>query len=111
MQLTVVSWNMRQPAHSMMGLQFGADAAWNDTFWNSDRMGVLLKDSLAETDPAKRHEMHCEMQKLVSTQSGIIIPYHTNILDANNPKVKGFSNVPLGQFGGNGWAEFIWKEA
>jgi len=51
------------------------------------------------------------MQKLVSTESGIIIPYHTNILDANNPKVKGFSNVPLGQFGGNGWAEHIWKEA
>ncbi|HIA42092.1 MAG TPA: hypothetical protein EYN87_08400 [Gammaproteobacteria bacterium] len=80
--------------------------------WQLERhLLELLKDSLAETDAAKRHEMHCEMQKLVSTQSGIIIPYHTNILDANNPKIKGFSNVPLGQFGGNGWAEHIWKEA
>jgi len=55
--------------------------------------------------------MHCEMQKLVSTESGIVIPYHTNILDAHSPKVHGFSNCPLGQFGGNGWAEHIWKEA
>ncbi len=107
--LNVVTWNMRPTANSMMGIQFGPNGNWNDTFWNSDRMGELLKDSLAETDPTKRHEMHCEMQKLVSTQSGIIIPAHTNVLDAHNPKVQGFSNVPLGQFGGNGWAEHIWK--
>ena len=74
-------------------------------------MGELLKDSLAETDAAKRHEMHCEMQKLVSTQRGIIIPYHTNVLDAHNSKNQGFSNCHLGPFRGNGWAEHIWREA
>ena len=109
--LNVVAWNMRPTANSMMGIQFGPNGNWNDTYWNSDRMGELLKGSLAETDAAKRHEMHCEMQKLVSTESGIIIPAHTNVLDAHNSKVQGFSNVPLGQFGGNGWAEHIWKEA
>jgi len=51
------------------------------------------------------------MQKLVSTRSGIIIPYHTNVLDGHNSKIHGFSNCPLGAFGGNGWAEFAWKEA
>ena len=109
--LNVVTWNMRPTANAMMSIQFGPNGNWNDTFWNSDRMGQLLKDSLAETDAGKRHEMHCEMQKLVSTESGIVIPYHTNILDAHSPKVHGFSNCPLGQFGGNGWAEHIWKEA
>ena len=109
--LNVVMWNMRPTANSMMSIAFGPNGNWNDTYWNSDRMGVLLKDSLAETDAAKRHEMHCEMQKLISTESGIIIPYHTNVLDAHNPKIHGFSNCPLGQFGGNGWAEHIWKEA
>ena len=109
--LNVVSWNMRPTANAMMAIQFGPNGNWNDTFWNNDRMGQLLKDSLAETDPVKRHEMHCEMQKLVSTQSGIIIPYHTNVLDAHNSKIHGFSNCPLGAFGGNGWAEHIWREA
>ena len=109
--LNVVSWNMRPTANAMMALQFGPNGNWNDTYWNSDRMGQLLKDSLAETDPVKRHELHCEMQKLVSTQSGIIIPYHTNVLDGHNSKIHGFSNCPLGAFGGNGWAEHIWREA
>ena len=109
--LNVVSWNMRPTANAMMAIQFGPNGNWNDTFWNNDRMGQLLKDSLAETDPVKRHEMHCEMQKLVSTQSGIIIPYHTNVLDGHNSKIHGFSNCPLGAFGGNGWAEHIWREA
>ena len=63
--LNVVTWNMRPTANAMMGIQFGPNGNWNDTYWNSDRMGALLKDSLAETDAAKRHEMHCEMQKLV----------------------------------------------
>ena len=107
--LNVVTWNMRPTANSMMAIQFAPNGNWNDTYWNSDRMGVLLKDSLAETDPGKRHEMHCEMQKLVSTQSGMVIPAHTNIIDGHNSQVQGFSNCPLGQFGGNGWAEFIWK--
>ena len=109
--LNVVTWNMRPTANSMMAIQFAPNGNWNDTFWNDDRMGTLLKSSLAETDAAKRHEMHCEMQKLVSTKSGMVIPAHTNILDAHNPKIHGFSNCPLGQFGGNGWAEFIWKDA
>jgi len=109
--LNVVSWLQRPTANMMMAIQFGPHGNWNDTYWHSDRMGELLKDSLAETDPGKRHEMHCEMQKLVSTESGIIIPYHTNIIDGHDSKIKGFSNCPLGNFGGNGWAEHIWREA
>ena len=109
--LNVVTWNMRPTANAMMSIQFGPGGNWNDTFWNSERMGELLKMSLAETDPAKRHEMHCEMQTLVHNDAGMVIPYHTNVLDAKSTKVHGFSNVPLGQLGGNGWAEFIWKDA
>ncbi|MBO68577.1 MAG: hypothetical protein CL398_09725 [Acidiferrobacteraceae bacterium] len=109
--LNVVTWNMRPTANAMMSIQFGPGGNWNDTFWNSDRMGELLKMSLAETDPAKRHEMHCEMQTLVHNDAGMVIPYHTNVLDAVSSKMHGFSNVPLGQLGGNGWAEFAWKDA
>ena len=65
--LNVVSWLQRPTANMMMAIQFGPHGNWNDTYWHSDRMGELLKDSLKETDPGKRHEMHCEMQKLVST--------------------------------------------
>ena len=109
--LNVVSWNMRPTANAMMALQFAPGGAWNDTFWNNERLGDLLTLSLAETDPAKRHAMHCEMQTLVNTESGMVIPYHVNILDGVSDKIHGIKNVPLGALGAYTWPEFAWKTA
>jgi peptide/nickel transport system substrate-binding protein len=107
--LNVVTWNMRPTANAMMGIQFAPGGAWNDTFWNNERFGVLLKESLAETDQKKRHDMHCEMQTLVHNGSGMVIPYHTNILDGVSDKIHGIKNVPLGSLGAYTWPEFAWK--
>ncbi|MFT5505769.1 MAG: peptide/nickel transport system substrate-binding protein [Gammaproteobacteria bacterium] len=60
--VNVVTWNMRPTANAMLSIQFAPGAAWNDTFWNNERFGKLLSQSLAETDPVKRHDMYCEMQ-------------------------------------------------
>lgn len=109
--VNVVSWNMRPTANAMMAIQFAPGGAWNDTFWNNERFGELLKISLAETDPAKRHAMHCEMQTLVHEGSGMVIPYHVNVLDGVSDKVHGIKNVPLGSLGAYTWPEFAWKEA
>jgi len=106
--LNVVTWNMRPTANSQLGIQFGPGAAWNDTFWNNERMGKLLSMSLAETDPAKRHEMYCEMQTLVHNGSGMVIPAFSNINDGIANNVMGVPTVPLGQLGGCEWPEFVW---
>ena len=106
--LNVVTWNMRPTANSQMAIQFGPGAAWNDTFWNNERMGELLKLSLAETDPTKRHEMYCEMQTLIHNGSGMVIPAFTNINDAVSDKIMGMPSVPLGMLGACEWPEFIW---
>ena len=74
-------------------------------------MGELLKSSLSELDPDKRHAMYCEMQTLVHENSGMVIPAHVNILDGINDKVKGMPTVPLGQLGGCEWPEFAWMDA
>ena len=109
--LNVVSWNMRPTANAMLAIQFAPGAAWNDTFWNNDRMGELLKAQLAETDPEKRHAMLCEMQELVHNGSGMVIPAHVNILDGVSDKVKGIPNVPVGSMGAYEWVEFAWMDA
>jgi peptide/nickel transport system substrate-binding protein len=106
--LNVVSWNMRPTANSQLAIQFGPGAAWNDTFWNNERMGKLLAMSLAETDPARRHEMYCEMQTLVHNGSGMVIPAFSNINDGIANNIMGMPKVPLGQLGGCEWPEFIW---
>jgi len=108
--MNVTTWNMRPTATIMLDLAFAPDAPWNDTFWKNDRMGVLLKMVKGETDPAKKYEIQCEMQTLVHDESGMIIPAHTNIVDANSPKIKGIPKLPLGNLGGAEWPEFAWKE-
>ena len=107
----MVTWNMRPTANAQLALQFAPGGTWNDTFWNNDRFGDLLKLSLAETDPVKRHAMYCEMQTLVHNGSGMVIPYHVNSVDGVNDKVHGIPKQPLGWLGGCEWPEFAWIEA
>jgi len=109
--LNVVSWNMRPTANSQMAIQFGPGGNWNDTYWNNERMGELLTLSLAETDPDKRHAMHCEMQTLIHENSGMVIPAFSNINDGITNNIKGMPRVPLGQLGACEWPEFIWLES
>jgi peptide/nickel transport system substrate-binding protein len=106
--LNVVSWNMRPTANSQLAIQFAPGAAWNDTYWNNDRMGELLKLSLAETDPAKRHQYYCEMQTLVHNESGMVIPAFSNVNDGIANNVMGIPQVPTGQVGGSEWPEYVW---
>ena len=108
--INVVSWNMRPTANSMLSLAFGPNAAWNDSFWNNERMGELLTASRGETDPAKRHQMYCEMQTLVHENSGMVIHAHPNYLDGVSTKVHGMRRVPLGQLGAHEWPEFAWLD-
>jgi len=106
--LNVVTWNMRPTANAQMAIQFAPGGNWNDTFWNNDRMGELLSLSLAETDPAKRHMLFCEMQTLIHEGSGMVIPAFSNINDGISDNIMGMPTVPLGQCGAMEWPEFIW---
>ncbi len=106
--LNVVTWNMRPTANSQLAIQFGPGAKWNDTYWNNDRMGELLKASLSATDPAERHAMYCEMQTLVHEGSGMVIPAFSNINDGIAANIMGMPTVPLGQLGACEWPERIW---
>ena len=106
--LNVVYWNMRPTANSQLAIQFAPGAAWNDTYWNNPRMAELLKLSLAETDPDKRHAYYCEMQTLVHNESGMVISAFSNITDGIADSIQGMPKVPLGMLGGCEWPEFIW---
>ena len=109
--LNVVNWFMRPTANAALSIQFAPGGAWNDTYWNNDRFGELLKLSLAETNPDRRSAMYCEMQTLLHNGSGMVIPYHQNVIDGVNDKIHGIPNNPLGSLGGSEWPEFAWIEA
>lgn len=113
--LNVVSWNMRPTANVMLNLAFAPDAPWNDTFWKNERMGKLLVEVRGVTDAAKRHEMYCEIQRLISVgsdehpPSGMVIMAHRNYVDAKSDKIEGIGRMPLGTLGGYEWPEFAWR--
>ncbi len=109
--MNVTTWNMRPTATIMLDIAFAPDAPWNDTLWKNDRMGVLLTMAKSETDPEKRLAIQCEMQTLAHDESGMIIPAHTNIVDAHASKVKGIPNLALGNLGASEWPEFAWLDA
>jgi len=106
----VVSWNMRPTANIMMTLAFAPGAAWNDSRWDNERMGKLLVSSRGELDPVKRKAMYCEMQTLISEESGMIIPCHWNFVDGKADNVMGIGKLPLATFGGGEWPEFAWLD-
>ncbi len=107
--LNVTSWNMRPTANMMLTIAFAPDAPWNDTLWKDERFGKLLKEVRAVTDPAKRHEMYCELQRIAHDGSGMIIPVHTNFIDGVSSKIRGIPPIPLGVLGANEWVEFAWQ--
>lgn len=104
----VSDWFMRPTANIMMSLAFAPDAKWNESQWISERMGGLLKEAQATTDPGKRKELHREMQQLVADESGILIPTHRNLVDGLSSKIRGMTRNPLGSLGGCEWPEFVW---
>lgn len=107
--MNVVTWNMRPTANVMLNLAFAPDAPWNDTLWKDERMGKWLVEARAATDPTLRHELYCDMQKLISEESGMVIPAHRNYVDAKSDKVEGIGRMPLGALGGYEWPEFAWR--
>ena len=100
---------MRPTANVMLTLAFGPGAPWNETRWNDERFGKLLKEVRGVTEAGKRHEMYCELQKLVSEGSGMIIPVHRNYVDAVAVNIRGIPKVPLGPNGAGEWPEFAWR--
>ena len=103
-------WNMRPSANLMLTLAYKSDAAWNESQWNHPRFDQLLLESRAEKDAAKRHEMYCEMQRLIRDEGGQLIPCHINYVDAVNKKVRGLGAVPLSNGSGCEWPEFAWLD-
>ena len=107
--MNVVNWLMRPTVNAQLSVQFAPGAAWNDTYWNSERMGELLSASLAELDPVKRHAMYCEMQTLIHNNSGMVIGAFANVNDGVRSDIHGIPRVPIGPVGGCEWPEFAWR--
>lgn len=94
-------WSGRPTEDWVFSQIYYSKADWNDTHWNNAEFDNLLITARAETDLAKRRELYVEMQRLVHTDGGLILPvflseimgYRTNVhvpdVIANNWELDG----------------------
>ena len=104
------TWSPRPTAHIILASLFHSEAPYNESHFKNERVDQLLDASRAETDHAKRQEMFCEMQTIISNEAGNIIPWHQNIVDGMSSKVRGMPHVAVNDLGGCEWPEFIWLD-
>jgi len=67
-------WSGRPTEDWIFSQIYYSKADWNDTHWKNADFDKLLVTARAETDEAKRREMYVEMQRIVHTDGGLILP-------------------------------------
>ncbi|MDN3720273.1 ABC transporter substrate-binding protein [Roseibium salinum] len=85
---SAVYWGGRPTEDWMFSVAYASGAPWNDTFWEHERFNELLIKARSELDEAKRAEMYREMQNLVRTEGGVVVPMFASYVMALNDKVQ-----------------------
>jgi len=104
------SWNMRATAGIFLSTVYQSDATWNETVWKRADFDNLLGQASKTIDNAKRAELYCQLQAMVSNDGGAIIPTFIDLLDGVSRKLKGLKPYPTGAMGGWQW-EDVWLDA
>ena len=80
-------WGGRPTEDAMFATAYSEGAAWNESFWSNERFNELLLAARSELDEAKRREMYWEMQAILNTDGGSVIPMFANYVFATGPGV------------------------
>jgi peptide/nickel transport system substrate-binding protein len=80
-------WSGRATEDWMFSTAYEAGVPWNDTGWENARFQELLFSARAELDSDKRREQYTEMQMLLSSEGGTVIPMYANYVDAHSNKL------------------------
>ncbi len=103
-------WNARPTADLILSIAHKSDAPWNETAWKSERFDKLLLEGRVELDRAKRKELYCEIQRLLSDQGGALIPVFTNYIEGKLAIVRGWEAHPAFTFIAGEFFETAWLD-
>ena len=67
-------WGPRPVEDMILSIAYISGAPWNDTVISISRVDELVKAARAELDAAKRQALYSEVQMLLSTQGGTLVP-------------------------------------
>ena len=103
-------WWGRPSADSAMSVAYLTGGKWNEGAWSNPKFDQILKEARTITDTARRRQLYCDAQRILSDQGPSIIPAFLNWLDAKTTRLKGITNHPMGPLGWYLW-DSAWLEA
>jgi peptide/nickel transport system substrate-binding protein len=103
-------WNARPTADLILTIAHKSDAPWNETAWTNERFDQLLDEGRVELDPARRKEIYCEVQQLLSDEGGALIPVFVNYIEGKLATVKGWEAHPAFTFIAGEFFETAWLD-
>jgi peptide/nickel transport system substrate-binding protein len=105
------TYNGRPTANLTLSLVYYSKADWNDARWQDPAFDKLLIEARAELDFEKRKAMYWEMQRMINTEGGHLVPVFADFFDASKQQLKGFVPNPLYEMAGFRLAEQAWVGA
>ena len=91
-------WGARPVEDMILSIAYLSDAPWNDSRINIPRVDELVIAARGELDAKKRKAMYSEVQMLISTQGGTLIPAFGQDVAATNKDKIGYGDKI-----GGGW--------
>jgi peptide/nickel transport system substrate-binding protein len=80
-------WSGRATEDWMFATAYESGVPWNDTHWENARFQELLQAARAELDSTKRRAQYYEMQALMSSEGGTIVPMYANYVGAHSSRI------------------------
>ena len=77
-----------------LNLGFRSDAPYNETGWKSEKLDHLIDTARVEFDLTKQKALYADIQKLISEEGGMIVPYFRNLIAATRDTVTGVEFSP-----------------
>jgi peptide/nickel transport system substrate-binding protein len=103
------AWLGQPTATGILENGYHSQAKWNETFWNNSTFDNLIAAAKVELDDAKRRQILCDAQMLLSQHGSTLIPVFVPWLDGRSVRVKGFKGHPREALGGGQWQD-VWLE-
>ncbi len=103
-----VYWGGRPTEDQIFSTAYADGASWNETNWSNPQFNELLVAARAELDEDKRRAMYFDMQELVATDGGSVLPMFANFVFANSDKVAHGDMASNFDVDGERWMERWW---
>ena len=103
--------NPRPTPDILFSLLYTSDAPWNESQYKSEKFDGMVREARGTLDESRRKAMYWDMQEMIATEAGTIIPAWISSTDAMSQKVGGLKPNPLGGQMGYAFAEYVWLEA